>query len=394
MRWFYYYPTFNKPSGGHKQIRLMASLLTELGIDVRLLRDRSFLADPAPFDDNQFYGVSVPLAAFPFEDGSRHLKPDDILILPEVFLEQSLSLCGGWKCRFALNNQNGFYALRYAPRRAALRSLIEFAIANAPYVAAICNEFLGIPAERIFHVPHWVVRPPFDLRGTAEGGEGRQLAVCYMPRKLPDIVRHVRDLVLQSHPHTPWVEIDGVPEAEVARRYRQSSVFFAAQDLEGCPLTALEAMACGCVVAGYPGTDRFPHPYATAGNGFWTRDRDVQRGASAVRSAIDLCRTGGPRYEQYIQAGRKTAERFAEAAVRTALTYLVDVVEKDGYRARRTSAGALGWKETYFAYKLLYAYDRLGRVGRLLGALGKATKPLRLALSRMQACVFRWRHGS
>jgi hypothetical protein len=30
---FFFYPTWNKPSGGNKQLRLMASLLMELGVE-------------------------------------------------------------------------------------------------------------------------------------------------------------------------------------------------------------------------------------------------------------------------------------------------------------------------------------------------------------------------
>ena len=62
MRFFYYYPTWNKPSGGNKQIRLMASLLTGLGVETFLLRDRRFFA-PGGFDDHAYYRVPVSHAA-------------------------------------------------------------------------------------------------------------------------------------------------------------------------------------------------------------------------------------------------------------------------------------------------------------------------------------------
>ena len=75
-------------------------------------------------------------------------------------MEASLAVCRGWKCRIAVNNQNGFYALRYAPPRAVARCSIEFAISNAPYVSAICRDYLGIPGERVFEIPIWVCAGP------------------------------------------------------------------------------------------------------------------------------------------------------------------------------------------------------------------------------------------
>jgi glycosyltransferase involved in cell wall biosynthesis len=378
MRFFFYYPTFNKPSGGNKQLRLMAALLRELGVETFLLRDRRFFADGAGFDDNVFYSVPVEVAPFAFEDAAAHLAPEEVLILPEVLLERSLVFCRDWKCRIALNNQNGFYALRYRPRSAVAHRTFEFALANAPYVAAICLDFLGVPAERIFAVPHWIVRGPFEFQ---EVKGPRDLAVCYMPRKLPQEVRQIRNLVLQSHPDVPWVEIDGLPEAQVAEKFRENAVFFAAQDLEGCPLTALEAMSCGCLIAGYPGTAGFPHPYASPANGFWTADRDVAGGVAAVRAAIATVRAGGPRFEQYLEAGRATARRFTKEAVREALQELLEVVVNRAYDSRKPTIARLGWKGKLQAYRLLYNSDQLGWPGRFVSWLSASTKPLRRMFS-------------
>jgi hypothetical protein len=49
-----------------------------------LVRDRRFFAPDGGFDDNVFYSVPIPLAPFPFEEAGARLKPDDVLILPEV----------------------------------------------------------------------------------------------------------------------------------------------------------------------------------------------------------------------------------------------------------------------------------------------------------------------
>lgn len=378
MRFFFYYPTWRKPSGGFKQIRLMASLLSELGVETYLLRDKGYFAPGGDFDDDVFYHTPIPTAPFHFDEGGAHLGPDDVLLLAEVRLENALSVCRSWNCRLALNNQNGYLALLDRPPRGVMHKAFEFVIANAPYNASLCKYFLGIPEERIFLVPHWVVRPPFDL-GETPGP--RAPAVCFMPRKLPEAIRQVRDLVRNSHPDVAWVEIDGVPEDQVAEMFRANAVFFATQNMEGCPLPPLEAMSCGCLVAGYAGTAGFPHPYATAENGVWARDRDIPAAAAAVCTAIEAFKTGGPRYHQYLDSGRRTAARFAKPAVRQALADLIAVVDVRGYSRRAHTVDALTWRERLVALRLLYDGDRLGWPGRFVSRVYQRTKAFGRAFS-------------
>jgi hypothetical protein len=384
MRFFYYYPTFNKPSGGNKQLRLMATLLAEMGVETAIVRDRSYF-DPSPvFDDDRFYGVPIPQAPFVFEEAGDHLEPEDVLILPEVLLDRTLPACAPWRCRIALNAQNGSYALRYRPADRRLAARLEFAIANAPYVAALTGTFLGVDARRIFLVPHWIVRPPFEVV-EAEGKAPRPLAVCYMPRKLPELVGRVRAMVQSSHPEIPWVEIDGKPADEVARSLRENAIFFAAHDLEGCPLPGLEAMACGCLVAGFAGTARFPHPYADSANGFWAPDRDAAAAAAAIVAAIGVAQEGGERLRGCLAAGRETALRFGKPTVRGALEALIAAVGRRSYEGRAKYAPPLGWKGVLHAYRLLYNYDQLGLPGKLASRLSSATKPLRRTFSLARA---------
>jgi hypothetical protein len=374
MRFFFYYPTHDKPSGGNKELRLHASLLRELGVEVFLLRDELFFTRPNSFDDNVFYRVPIDLAPVPFERAGEYLKPDDVVILPEVILRDSLARCAPWNCRIAVNNQNGFYGLRYGPPRALARDRIEFVLAISPYVAALSHHFYGVPRNRIFHVVPWIVRPPFEIR---EPAPDAALAVSYMPRKMPDLVRRIREVVERAHPDVPWVEIDGVPEPEVARRLRANKVFFVAQDLEGCPLTALEAMTCNAIVAGFPGTANFPHPYATAANGFWVRDRDTEAAAVAVGKAIDLARTGGETYRKMLEAEHATASRYSRESVLEGLREVATVAQRRAYTERsgpRASLGARGWLQ---AARLLYDCDRLGLAGRLAGKVIATAKRLK-----------------
>jgi hypothetical protein len=377
MRFFYYYPTNDRPAGGNKQLRLQAAVVRELGVEALLLRDEHFFTRPNSFDDDALYGVPVPVAAFPFERAGDHLTADDVLVLPEVILDATLPRSAAWKCRIAVNNQNGFYGLRYGPPRRACRRRIEFAVANAPFVADLCSRFYGLARSRVFLVPYWLDRPPF---GPPPADAPKELAIGFMPRKLPEVNAAVRTAAARTHPDVPWVEIDGLPEGGVAERMRRLEVFFAAQDLEGFGMPGVEAMACGCLVAGFPGTGAFPHPYATPANGLWAPDRDASAAARAVCRAIEVAKANGPELAAYRAAGRATLARYTRETMTAAVGELVAAVKDRNY-ARPGPPPVLGWKHEPAVLRFLYNSDRLGWPGRAVDRLARATKPLRRALT-------------
>ncbi len=335
MNIYFVYPGRSTASGGHKQIRLMASILNELGIPTSLLLDGSTA-------DSHLYDVAVPVARFDIDHADRYLSDRDLVFFPEGRVANYLRSSRSWKCRKAVINQNGFYTLQNRLPRDYSSNEIEIVIAIAPYVAMVSHFFLSIDSSRIFHVPPWVIRPPFDI--IASGSRSRELAICYMPRKLPDHVSQVKDLVQRAEPRVPWVEIDGVPETTVSQRFSNNAIFFSTQDHEGCPLPALEAMCRGCVVAGYAGTRFLPHPYATADNGFWAPDRSIREAAAQVLRAIRFVRAGGTALERLLSAGRATAERFTKAEVVRALQPVVRAVTTRSYYSEKPAIPDFDWQ--------------------------------------------------
>lgn len=379
MRFYYYYPTYNKPSGGNKQLRLQATLLRELGIETYLLRDEMYFNNQNPFDDNLFYDVAVETAPVPFERAATYLKPDDVLMLPEVLLAQSLSRCLDWNCRVAVNNQNGFHGIRHCPPSEICGRRIEFVIVNAPYVTDLCVRFYRVPNARIFLIPYWIDRPPFGLSSDEE--RTAEISIGYMPRKLPEVNQVVRSMVEVSYPDVKWIEIDGLSEAEVATLFRRLQIFFAAQDEEGFGMPAIEAMACGCLVTGFQGTGPFPHPYANAQNGIWAKDRDANDAADALIRAIELVRNKSAELSEYYSAAARTVAQYSHATAITALKELIGFV-LDGKYDREGPPSVLGWRHEPAILRLLYNHDRLGWPGRVIDRVARLTKPLRTAIQR------------
>jgi hypothetical protein len=354
MRWFFLYPQETRPSGGVKQLRLLAQLLRELRIETFHVRHRADAQ--APWDDALYAPLPVFPADFAFEDAGRCLGPDDVLVLPEVKLDRTLPITRGWPCRVALYNQGMFYGLRDRPARALIRQRIEFAIVPALHVAALTRRYLHLAPARIFQVPCWVWRGPFG--DATPDCSSQRLAIACMPRKLPEHIRAVRQLVQSVHPDVPWIELDDLPESSIAQALRQTAIFFSTQDREGFGLPALEAMASGCLVAGYRGTANFPTPYATSANGLWVPDRAISEAAVAVSRAVELVRHEADELRHIRQCGRQTAQRFDRLAALRALGTMLDRLQRRSFDRATCRMPPLGWLNQLHAWHVLYRHRR------------------------------------
>lgn len=377
MRFLYYYPSYSAPSGGNKQLRLQGQILTELGHEVFLVRDEKYFDHPSVHEDDHLYSIPLPLWGKPIADALGELRSEDVLVLPEGKLDSVLPDCASTRARIVINNQNGFYALRYFPKDRALCRRIDAVISNSPYNCTVSRVAYHIPASKVFYVPHWVVRGNFKLSNLEN--IPKKVGICYMPRKLPEIVDRVRMATQKVYPEVPWIEIDKVPESVVSERFRNYSMFFAAQHLEGCPLTALEAMACGCLVAGFPGTENFTHPYANYRNGYWAKDNDVDSAIRCVATMIEASRCNPTKVQEIQENGIHTSQKYSKQSVSKALTRFVEGLEIGivGWGAARNrrmtstiSEEQWIWSDYLYAQRKMYHYGRLtGFGGRFASAL-------------------------
>lgn len=145
-------------------------------------------------------------------------------------------------------------------------------------------------------------------------GAARQDAIALSPRKRPTETSIIRNLFPRFHPRhaeLPWRAVERAHEREVAEVFGSSTLFLALSRLESLGMTPLEAMACGCVCAGFLGIGG--RDFATPENGFWVPDDDCVAAVDALAEAADLVRTGGAALEARLEAGYETARHWSRA---------------------------------------------------------------------------------
>ena len=148
----------------------------------------------------------------------------------------------------------------------------------------------------------------------------QQLAIAHTPNKRPFETAAIRGLfrrLHQRHADIEWVPLTGADETEVARTFASSALYLSLNRLESVGISTLEAMASGCICAGFLGGGG--QQYGTKANGFWVTDDDCEAAADALAKAAGLVASGGPALAEMREAARITAERWSYARFRARL---------------------------------------------------------------------------
>lgn len=155
------------------------------------------------------------------------------------------------------------------------------------------------------------------------------IRIAWMPRKNRHLALQIRkifeaELSQTSSALPQWIAIEHLKRNEVADLLRSCDIFLSTGFPEGCPLPPLEAMACGCIIAGFTGMggwdymrQAMPHgwlpPFELRAvpwgpNGFFAADGDVWSANMALKLACKGILSGATREIQI--AGYETASYY------------------------------------------------------------------------------------
>lgn len=248
----------------------------------------------------------------PVEDAATPLRDDDILVLPEDDPE-GLRAFASLPNRKIIFCQNPYLASgvgvgRLEPAEAA-RYRSYFAC--SPGVAAWISRFLDY--ERISVVPGFA-----DERLFRPAPKTATIAAVPRKRLLEGHAIQQMFKRLYTGPTAwRWRWLEELTETEVARGMSDAALFLSLNRLEGMALTTVEAMASGCLVAGFTGIG--PRDYASPVNGFWVEEDDCEGAARALVQAADVADADGGEAALMRLGGMTTAQQWSYANFRLAL---------------------------------------------------------------------------
>jgi len=174
----------------------------------------------------------------------------------------------------------------------------------AQQVAAFCRR--RCPRLTVHLVPY-----PLD-NGLFRPLQPKRLQIAFAPRKRPMEAAFIRDLFRADNPPlaaVPWVPLANLSEREVARILGESALYLSLCRFEALSLSLLEALACGCVAAGFTGWGG--RDYATSRNGFWAAEDDCLDAVAQLTAAARLVVEGGDRHCHLVADAVATAAGYS-----------------------------------------------------------------------------------
>ena len=277
-RILYVLEPFSIPFGGVATIYRHVEILHQHGMPALVALSK------APARD--FYDTNAPTLIH----GGRLdklVRAGDVVVIPEGF-KSYLELLAATPAKRLMFCQNQYYLpFGHDPSLGIDEFNVDGVIASSDAICVFFRDVYGIVDVPLlpYAVDPELFRPADRKR--------RQIA--YMPRKLGTERAFIEAVFKRRYPRhvkVPWIPIQDVARSEAAKIMGESAVFLSLSHRESFGLPPLEAMACGCLVAGFHGDGGLE--YMTVENGWWAGTGDGRSATDGLAAALDLLDAGGP----------------------------------------------------------------------------------------------------
>ena len=234
---FYFCPDFSPPSGGTRRLYRHVHHLNNQGL-------KAFIVHLKKGFTLTWHGYKVPVL---WLEDNLSFAADDILVFPEgmpFLMKQTQSL----NCNRVAIVLNWSYVFNSLPKGENWKDYnINRAITPSPLI----RDFL----EWSMEIDVALVDNYIDTSKYAYKPEKKKNKITYMKRKdaSGEIMRFIfarKEGLIKSW---EWMSLNDMNEEKYSEHINESRIFIATSTQEGMPTAVLEAMASGCIVAGYSG---------------------------------------------------------------------------------------------------------------------------------------------
>lgn len=233
---YYVAPSWNEPSGGIRMIYRHVDALNRIGYQAMVLHNTP------GFRCTWFSNQTAVVAA-------KHvqIQPNDVLVIPEFYGPTLDTLPSA--ARKMIFNQGAYHTFDMIP----MGTPVYANIPNLIGILAVSENNESLLNYIFPEVPVWKCRPVVDsnLFYPPDGPKERRYA--YIPSRRPEERHQLLHILRERSVQLEPLEIDGLPESDVANELRRCAVFLSFSERDGFGLPPAEAMACGCYVVGYTG---------------------------------------------------------------------------------------------------------------------------------------------
>lgn len=300
-RIIYLLQTAGHATGGHKMVVRHVETLRELGFDAHCACSQ---ADKTP----SWFEHSLTF------DKPGALGADDIVVAADD-VPHVLRNLASTPARIIVFAQNPYWFAA-----AGFEGLAAFSPERFPTILTVSDR-LGATVRRAYPKADVRVIPCFaDERLFRPAATPKQPRVVYTPRKRVVEGAAIKAMFGKFHPRhsdLEWLPLIDASERDVAAALGDSALFLSLNRLESVGITTLEAMASGCVCAGFTGVGGWN--YARPQNGFWVPDEDCEAACDGLAEAADLWKAGGAPLSAMVAAGHAAASDWSYARFRNAL---------------------------------------------------------------------------
>lgn len=292
---------FDFPAGGVAVIYEHVEVLASAGFDAYVALPEKPAVD--------FYNTTAPLI---IHHGKLDLRPGDICVIPEGFMAY-MDVLRTAPVRKLMFCQNQYY-LPFSdnPLLGFEEYRVDGVMASSEAIRSFFRDVYGMT-----HVPLIPCAVDADVF-SSKRPKLRQIA--FMPRKLPQDAAFIQATfrrMYKEYAAIPWVAIEHKTRREVAEIMAASEVFLSLSHMESFGLPPLEAMASGCLVAGYHGDGG--REYMNERNGWWAETGDWRACVAGLASALKLLEAGGAPLEAMRRETAATVACYSRERMKQAL---------------------------------------------------------------------------